>query len=241
MSGRLVPARPPGARADHPAIHGRLALAPALVASFILPTGQIPPSRATGPTGRGPTACQADASAPGKRNRGNDLEGRCYCGRRAVQADRMFEHLAVHPRIVVVGWRGGTSPPRSRQTGREPLDSPGFLLRLARKAPLCSQIGQTVQREGQGLRSRAITAPSSLLHPDPPQCAASGTLAFSFRPRRTPVPAVTRGATARLVPEFCARARTTLMPPLRRTPPGQERDNPPGSSQGIRSPWFWCR
>ena len=32
----------------------------------------------------------------------------------------------------MVGWRGGTSPPRSRQTGREPLDSSGFLLRLAR-------------------------------------------------------------------------------------------------------------
>ncbi len=26
-----------------------------------------------------------------------------------------------------VGWRGGASPPRSRQTGREPLDSSGFL------------------------------------------------------------------------------------------------------------------
>jgi SET domain-containing protein len=33
---------------------------------------------------------------------------------------------------LTVGWRGGTSPPRSRQTGREPLDSSGFLLRLAR-------------------------------------------------------------------------------------------------------------
>jgi hypothetical protein len=31
-----------------------------------------------------------------------------------------------------VGWRGGTSPPRSRQTDREPLDSIGFLPRLAR-------------------------------------------------------------------------------------------------------------
>ena len=34
--------------------------------------------------------------------------------------------------------------------------------------------------EVRGLRSRAITAPSSLLRRSPPQCAASGTLAFSF-------------------------------------------------------------
>ncbi len=55
----------------------------------------------------------------------------------------------------------------------------------------------------QGLCSRVITTPSSLLHPDPPQCTASGTLAFSFRPRRTPVPTISRwgdGTTGSRVP-----------------------------------------
>ncbi len=33
-----------------------------------------------------------------------------------------------------------------------------------------------------------------------------------------------RGATLRLVPVFRTKAHTTFLPPLRRTPPGQERD-----------------
>jgi len=94
----------------------------------------------------------------------------------------------------------------------------------------------SLHHEVRGLRSSAITAPSSLLHRSPPQCAVSGTLAFGFRPRRTPAPAISGGTTTRLVPEFRTRARTTFLPPLRRTPPGQERDNParlvPGKGLG---------
>src|ERR1019366_8064928 len=134
------------------------------------------------------------------------------------------------------GWRGGTAPPRSRQTGREPLDSSGLLPRLFRKRLLSvARLAKRFQHEVRGLRSRAVTAPSSLLRPSPPQCAASGTLAFGFRPRRTPVPIISGGATTRLVPEFRTRARTTFLPPLRRTPPGQERDTSPGLSQGRAS------
>ncbi len=36
------------------------------------------------------------------------------------------------PDPLPVGWRGGSSPPRSRQTGRDSLPSSGFLLRLDR-------------------------------------------------------------------------------------------------------------
>ncbi len=81
----------------------------------------------------------------------------------------------------IVGWRGGTSPPRSRQTDREPLDSIGFLL-AAGVGRLLSLSDWPFHSSpfAQGLCSRAITAPSSLLHPDPPQRVASGTLAFGF-------------------------------------------------------------
>jgi len=124
--------------------------------------------------------------------------------------------------------------PLPRQTGREPLDSSGLLPQLFHKRLLSVARLAKRSNEVRGLRSRAITAPSSLLRPSPPQCAASGTLAFGFRPRRTPVPTISGGATTRLVPEFRTRAHTTFLPPLRRTPPGQERDDParliPGKS-----------
>ena len=128
----------------------------------------------------------------------------------------------------------GDLTPRPHRSGREPLDSSGLPPRLFHKRLL--SVARLAKRstEVRGLRSRAITAPSSLLRPSPSQCAASGTLAFGFRPRRTPVPTVSSGATTRLVPEFHTRARTTFLPPLRRTPPGQERDDParliPGKS-----------
>src|SRR5665811_709313 len=103
--------------------------------------------------------------------------------------------------------RAGASGARYRQTGREPLDSSGLPPRLFHKRLL--SVARLAKRstEVRGLRSRAITAPSSLLRPSPSQCAASGTLAFGFRPRRTPVPTVSSGATTRLVPEFHTRAR----------------------------------
>ena len=50
-----------------------------------------------------------------------------------------------------------------------------------------------------------------------------------------PFPPISGEATTRLVPEFRTRARTTFLPPLRRTPPGQERDTSPGLSQGRAS------
>ena len=129
--------------------------------------------------------------------------------------------------VPPIGWRGGTSPPRSRQTGREPLDSSGFLLRLARIRLLSvARLAKRPQHEGRGLRSSLITRPSSLLRPRLPQCAASGTLAFGFLASAYSRSRSISGATARLVPEFRTRARTTLMPPLRRTPPGQEREPP---------------
>ena len=54
-----------------------------------------------------------------------------------------------------------------------------------------------------------------------------------------PFPPISGEATTRLVPEFRTRAHPTFLPPLRRTPPGQERDNParliPGKSLGPGS------
>ena len=137
--------------------------------------------------------------------------------------------------IGTVGWRGGTAPPRSRQTGRDSLPSSGLLLRLGsrRLIPVTglAQVSlRSPQPSLQGHYSPFITTT--------PQSAPVRRIRYSrlrlFGLGVLPFP-LTRGTTARLVPEFRTRARTTLMPPLHRTPPGQERDHPPGSSRSNLS------
>ena len=102
-----------------------------------------------------------------------------------------------------------------------------------------------------GLCSTLITRASSLLHPSPPQCVASGTLTFGFHLGILPFPEFSLRTTTRLVPEFNMKAGTTLMPPIRRTPPGQNentRQTHPGavlqpsvlmSSQAFRRVIGW--
>ena len=68
--------------------------------------------------------------------------------------------------------------------------------------------------EVRSLRSRAITAPSSLLRRSPPQCAASGTLTFGFSASAYSRSLCCRETTARLVPVFHPKARHHAHAPL---------------------------
>ena len=132
------------------------------------------------------------------------------------------------------GWREGTAPSRSRQTGRETLASSGLLLRSGAEAHPRRRVGQASSRSPRPL----LQGHYSPFIATTPRSAPVRRIRYSrlrLRPRRTPVPSVARETTARLVPEFRPRAHTTLTPPLRRTPPGQERDDPPGFSQGRAS------
>jgi len=63
---------------------------------------------------------------------------------------------------ATVGWRGGTSPPRSRQTDREPLDSIGFLPRLARIRLL--SVARLAKRSSTKVRAFAPGLLPPLLH-----------------------------------------------------------------------------
>jgi len=93
-----------------------------------------------------------------------------------------------------IGWRGGTTPPRSRQTGREPLDSSGFLLRLARVRLL--SVTRLAKRSSAKSGAFAPVSLQDLLHYYAPGCPSAPHPVLSpsaFWPRRTPVPTPTAG------------------------------------------------
>jgi hypothetical protein len=89
-------------------------------------------------------------------------------------------------------------------------------------------------------------AASRLLRAGPPASAATGTQCLRFPPLAgslsppwisRPRVAVSPLAFSRSVQE----PQTRLTPPLRRTPPGQQRGQPPGSSRGAtKDPRFRC-
>src|SRR3954447_5324397 len=89
-------------------------------------------------------------------------------------------------------------------------------------------------------------AASQLLRAGPPASAATGTQCLRFPPRHAPSRDL-RGLRPRSTLSTLAFSRsvqepqTRLTPPLRRTPPGQERGHPPGLSRGTCSkPRFRC-
>ena len=114
------------------------------------------------------------------------------------------------------------------------------------------QGGQISTGEGGSVshRRRQITEPSPLIRDGPPLCPAQLLSPSQFRclgfspettgrgPQPLHWPTVPSG---RQVPEFHTRARTTLAPPSRRTPPGQSTGTRQTHPRATTRPWFRCR